>query len=266
MTETKKPFSLHLKQTVKSVPEVEPKVEPKVELKVEREVQPPIPYHGCMFKLCEKTALNNNKRMVGFSEQKHEQWLKWIESVKERDGVPLDPTGVSFFDQKIYKHTERDFKENGIGKRYIIRNRKAHPGQLFSLPSTAAQQPGTSSSSMSHFIYYIERDTKIQFSTDANTLLVITDGQRSTPIICGVIDVATNSFHSRFPDCGVNENRALIEHLPDVMKAIGTDAQGYFSENGRKIGKCMVCHKPLTDTVSIAHGYGSVCGSNMNWR
>jgi hypothetical protein len=54
--------------------------------------------------------------------------------------------------------------------------------------------------------------------------------------------------------------------VTEVLQKLADNPEGIAAEHGKKIGSCCFCSRLLTDEVSVALGYGPVCGRRYNLK
>ena len=99
-------------------------------------------------------------------------------------------------------------------------------------------------------------------------------GQKArTPGSCSIIDASDGTFLG-----SVTRNGAFVPSYTlrcatrdfkiafwALLKDLRHDAEATLAENGKKLGRCCLCHRPLSDQESVELGIGPVCRKKAGW-
>jgi hypothetical protein len=61
-----------------------------------------------------------------------------------------------------------------------------------------------------------------------------------------------------------NAQGNIVIEVNDLLTTLNSDVIGVTSQIGKRTGNCCFCDTPLTDAMSLAHGYGPVCAKKWS--
>ena len=167
--------------------------------------------------------------------QNEREWIQCATTIMEQTPIDLNPKGVAFIDQVLSHETK--VKIESIHWFFSVKRPIGNQDPIGNQPTR----------------FRVTRDHHREFSSDGRAFL-ITSTSTSTDQIIGLIDPMTCHLLFRSQPC------TQFLSIVKIIEAIGTDPRRYFSESGKKCGLCLFCNRPLSDTESIANGYGKICG------